>query len=373
MSAGSMNQSAPLSKELLETLGDYTEALKGVKTELKDLEKEARRIEKKGGVVSGDLKDRLAASRGASNRLEQKVAAQKAQKKLLRDQKRDLGTVGRLARGGVRLDDVVSAASAIGGKRAGAFMTRLGPAAKKLGMAVLPVAIGIGLGKAIGAIALSEQKLGQLETEGTAQVSAALAGVVKQRASGASTAKIARIIIANISSESKRIRNQALTIKNPRDLARSLFNLSPSERVLNEETKAQLFEVRRAQLADVLGPEFRYKTSRAGVRNNRGSLLRLRWEGENSSWAEGAQQEIFGDTYVHANFNYMGDESFEKIVDAERQRVLNGEVQARAAELDRYNNAEVLSVERALVNEKNNAIRAFEADKITRGVTWALQ
>ena len=72
-----MAQSVSLPSGMLESLGQYKEALKEIKKELRDAEREGRRQQKGGGTVSRETAGRLDTARGSRARLEDAIVAQK--------------------------------------------------------------------------------------------------------------------------------------------------------------------------------------------------------------------------------------------------------------------------------------------------------
>lgn len=408
MSAGSMSQSVALPREMLEALGEYKEALKDVKGELKGLEKEAKRIEKSGGLVPDDMKRQIESARGERNRLEDRINQQKAQKQNQRQLRQARGSLRRaftdpsgfvLDRGldrlsrtaiGRKLEGYAAAATA----KVGSMLSKQVVGKNFLGGATVggiagAASLGAGIGVAVIAAANERNRFRQRGAEGAAQTEEVLTGIISGAAIGGSLA-------ANFDQIQAQARSEGAAAKKAIDNAgvySKLKSLIYGGTSAGQDIEDKIIQqsARRAEKIGRYGAGYGDAVDISNIKRKRRMQYRKKMYEEMGyiNYAANTAFEMFsGDTgteFVDATsmishafgLGITGDiKSAEVRVNEAMKEVASAkweeDKKVRQADWNDTSNIR-FALERADAHERQNAITAFNTDKLQRGLTWSLQ
>lgn len=394
MSAG-MSQSMPLSAEFLEFLGDARGALKNVKQEIKETEREIKKLDK-AGKDSSALQGKLATARGQRNRLQGVMDAQKEERNARRviNQKR-----GALRRAITAPADVLidSAFRRLGqtatGKQAQAAVGRAAVRAASaikgvpIGTAAAIIAAplaGLAIAKSVSSFQRKKAELMLQQARGAAQTQSVMSTILDNAASGGATVQDASAIIAATMKANQA--GSAIGEKTVRGaINRTIFGVSTQQNDMS--TKLANVVARRQANIKQYGAGYGDYTDSRNITRRRAPQIKQDYLRERNSLVAEVATGIFGGSEGHDFVDPTAElwrimtfgnvdtraATVEAINLKYRESADKEFHEIRAAEQKAWNTNISYAVDRANANERRNAVRAYEDDKLMRFATWRQQ
>lgn len=394
MSAG-MSQSIALPAQALEALGEYKDALKATKKELKDLEKEAKRIEKQGGIITDEMRSRMSSARGRRDRLEAKMADQRAQQSARREFNQKSAGFRRAATdpSGFLADVAMrrmqkTRLGRAAGRAIGRGFTRLSSFASTSAGVAATALVAIPAGAMVGASAGYgvEQRRRQLalqKAQGDAQAQDAIGQIFDGAAIGGSAVANASRMINAVNFATAQA--EAMGEKSLSGALGRWWNNGLSAQKNNVGTKAAVVEARRQAKIVQYGAAFGDYTDERNVVRRRGPQMREEYLAQRGSLVAEVATRWFGkgndvvdptamlwEVFTAGAVDVKGATMQELALQWREKEAQNFEKERQALQKS-WNTAIMYARERALANERSNAVQAYERDKLERGVTWRLQ